>query len=150
MSSEIEFWEKRRMRYLEGLLVGFVVFMILSIIRFFFRTSGLNSTPIGYVVLGGMVSSVLVLALGTYGLAKMSARFKQNPALKEALMNELVTYIELKSWKAAYIGAIATTVFFAITCFFYPVYDPVLISLTAIVAGAGSYFLTFYIKYRSL
>ena len=150
MSSEIEFWEKRRMRYLEGLLVGFVVFMILSIIRFFFRASGLNSTPIGYVVLAGMVSSVLILALGTYGLGKMNARFKQNPALKEALMNELVTYIELKSWKAAYIGAIATTVFFAITCFFYPVYDPVLISLTAIVAGAGSYHLTFYIKYRSL
>jgi len=150
MSSEIEIWEKRRMRSLEWLLVGFVVFMILSIIRFFFRASGLNSKPIGWVVLAGMILSVLILALGSLGLAKMNSRFKQDPALKEALMNELVAYIELKSWKAAYIGAIATTMFFAVTCFFYPVYDPVLISLTAIVAGAGSYFLTFYINYKSL
>lgn len=150
MSSEIEIWEKRRVRYLEWFLVGFVIFMILSITRFFFRASGLNSKPIGVVVLAGLVLSVLILAASTMALAKMNSRFKEDPVLREALKNELVSYVELESWKAAYFGAIATTMFFAIAWFFYPVYDPVLVSITAIIAGAGSYILTFYIKYKSL
>ena len=149
MDSEIERLEKKRMRYLELNLVGFFIFLILSLVRFFFRAGDLNATPIGKVVLVGMILGVLILGGSALGSAMLGRRFKSDPYLKEALFNELVQMVELESWKAAYIGATASTVFFAIACFLYPIYDPVLVALNSIITGAGAYQLTFYLKYRS-
>jgi hypothetical protein len=149
MNTDIEILDQRRMRYLRWYLVGFVPFLILSVTRFFFRRGGLNSHPIGIAVLVGLLLSLLILAVSTIASAVLGMTIKGDPALKEALDNEYIRALEVKSWKAAYLGAVAATVFFAVAWFFYPVNDPVMVALTAIITGAGAYQAMFYLNYRS-
>jgi hypothetical protein len=149
MDSEIEMFDKKRMRYLEWYLIGFVIFLFLSLARFFFRLGGLNSQPIGFAVLLGLILSLVVLAFSTFKTATLARKIKQDPILEEALNNEMVQSLETQSWKAAYIGAIATTIFFALVGFLYPICDLVLVALTSIIAGAAANRATFYFKYRS-
>jgi membrane protease YdiL (CAAX protease family) len=149
MTDDLEALDRRRMRYLEYFLIGFVPFLILSIARFFFRQSGLNHEPIGTAVLIGLILSVVVIALSTLGSASLAREIKDNPSIQEALNNELIQAIELRSWKAAYLGAIAVSVFFAVTHFFYLICDPVLTALTSIITGAGAYQAFFYFRYKA-
>ncbi|NIS79297.1 MAG: hypothetical protein GTO14_03545 [Anaerolineales bacterium] len=125
MTDDIEALDRRRMRYLEWFLIGFVPFLILSMARFFFRQSGLNQEPIGIAVLIMLIASVVVIALSTFGSVAMARRIKDSPSIREALNNELIQAIEMGSWKAAYIGAIAASAFFGLASFFYPICDPV-------------------------
>ena len=149
MNSDIEMLDKRRMRYLEWYLIGFVPFIILSLTRYFFRLGGLNSQPIGRAVLIGLILSMLLLAVSTIASAILGRTIKNEPSLNDALQNELVRSLEVQSWKAAYVGAVGTTIFFAVAWFFYPINDPVMVALTSIIVGAGAYQATFYFKYRS-
>jgi hypothetical protein len=150
MKSNIEMLERRRMRFLELYLIGFAAFIILSVTRFFFRLGGLNSQPIGTAVLFGLIISLLFLAISAVGYLTLGRKIKDDPSLKEALNDEMIQSLELRSWKAAYCGAVATTIFFAVAWFFYPVCDPVMIALTSVISGAGAYQATFYFKYRFL
>jgi predicted membrane-bound mannosyltransferase len=138
------------MRFLEWYLIGFAAFLLLTLARFFFRAGGLNTQPIGIAVLAGLIVTVLVQAGSALGQALMARRIRADPSLEAALNNELVQSLESHSWRAAFLGAAAATVFFAVVSFFYPVCDPVMIALTAIVTGFGAYQGTFYFKYRSL
>lgn len=149
MNPEIESLDKQRMRYLELTLIGIAAVLILSVIRFFFRLRDLNAQPIGIAVLIGLILSFLLMAFSAIGSARIGRKINKDPALKEALYNELVQSIEVKSWRAAFLGAVATTAFFALTYFFYPVCDPVMVALTSIIAGLGAYQGTFYFEYRS-
>lgn len=149
MDSDIERLDKKRMSFLALYLVGFVIFIILSVTRYFFRLRGLNTQPIGIAVLIGLLLSLLVLGISTIGSLSLGRKIKKDPQLTEALYNELVRSLEVQSWRAAYFVAAATTVFFAVTWFFYPICDPVMVSLTSIIAGLGAYQATFYFKYRS-
>jgi predicted permease len=137
------------MRCLEWYLVGAVCFITLSVTRFFFRLKDLNTQPIGQAVLIGLLLSLLLLVFCTLKSARLGNKIKQDPLLKEALYNELIETLELQSWKAAYLGAIGTTMFFAIAWFFYPICDPVMVALTSIITGAGAYKAAFYLKYRA-
>lgn len=149
MNSEIEFFDRKRMKTLEIHLVGFLIFIILTIVRYFFRLGDLNSQPIGIVVLIGLILSLLLVALSTFESARLARKIRKDPVLSDALNNEFVRSLEVKSWKAAYLGSIASTIFFALTWFFYPVCDPVMVALTSIIAGIGAYQATFYWLYRS-
>jgi divalent metal cation (Fe/Co/Zn/Cd) transporter len=150
MNSEIERLDRRRMRYLEWYLMGCLVFIILSVTRYFFRLGDLNASQVGKAVLYGLILSLLVLAVSSLASVRLGKKINQDPALKEALNNELVQALDVQSWKAAFFGAVGTTLFFALSWFFYPVCDPVMAALTTIIVGLGSYQGTFYFKYRSL
>lgn len=147
--SEIEILDAKRMRHLEVYILGVGVFIALSVTRYFFRLGGLNSQPIGLAVLGGLIISLGVISLSAVLSARLWKRVKYDPELMDALNNELIQVLQLKSWKAAYLGAIGTTMFFAVVGLFYPVSDPMLMALTSIIAGAGAYQATFYYLYRA-
>jgi hypothetical protein len=149
MFSDVEHLDRRRMRFLEWYLISFVAFLLLMLARFFFRAEGLNSQPIGIAVLAGLIVTALVQAGSAFGQALLARRIRSDPSLEAALNNEWIQALETQSWRAAYFGAAAATVFFAVASFFYPVCDPVLIALVAIITGFGAYQGTFYFKYRS-
>jgi hypothetical protein len=134
-SSEIEILDAKRMRHLEIYILGVGVFIALSVTRYFFRLGGLNSQPIGVAVLVGLIISLGVISLSTILSAQFWNRVKYDPTMMDALNNELIQVLQLKSWKAAYLGAVGTTLFFAVVTFFYPVSDPMLMALTSIIAG---------------
>jgi hypothetical protein len=148
-TNNIEAVDKQRVLFLQWYLIGLGPFLVLSITRFFFRQGGLNSQPIGTAVLIGMLISLLILAISTIGSATLCRKIKDDPTLKDALNDELVIALEVQSWKAAFIGAVTITVFFALVSFVYPVNDPVLIALTSIITGAGAYRANFYFQYKS-
>ena len=150
MNGEIETLDKRRMRNLEWFLIGSVTIILLSVTRYFFRLGELNSEPIGSFVLAGLLVSLLVLIRCTVESYRIGRRLREEPSLKEALDNELLQAIEVQSWKAAFMGAVGATIFFAITWFFYPVCDPVMVALTSIVMGAACYQANVYFTYKFL
>jgi hypothetical protein len=100
------------------------------------------------VVLVGAVLTLFLQAICLVQSALLERDIHQEPHLEAALNNELVKSITTQSWVAAYIGTSAMTLFFAITSSFYPICDPVTISLTSIVAGAGASRAYFYFKYK--
>lgn len=148
MNTDIEFLDQQRMKFLKWYLVGFTICIILMLTRHFFRLSGLNSEPIGMVVLSGMIVTLLLQVVCVIRSALLERNIHQEPHLEAALNNELVKSLTTQSWVAAYIGTSAMTLFFAITWSFYPICDPVTISLTSIVAGAGASRAYFYFKYK--
>ena len=122
--------------------------MILT--RHFFRLSGLNSQPIGTAVLIGMITALLVQVISLIRSALLERNIQQDPNLEAALNNELVKSLVTQSWIAAYIGSAGSTLIFAFTSNFYPLCDPVTISLTSIIAGAGASRAYFYFRYKVL
>ncbi|MEE9554351.1 MAG: hypothetical protein V3W18_08655 [candidate division Zixibacteria bacterium] len=149
MNRDIEKMDRARRSYLRGYLVAFVIFVILMFTRFFFRADNLNREPIGIVVLIGLIITVVIQAYYMMRLSLLQKKIRGNPELKEALEYELVRLHELKSWKAAYLAAIATTSFFAIVSFSYPICDLVMVALSSIIIGAGAYRMAFYILDRA-
>jgi hypothetical protein len=149
MSSEIERLDNKRILLLKWHLAGILIFLVFSTVRFFFRAGKLNTTPIGLAVLAFSILGVVVSGLSTAGLAAINHKVKQEPSLQEALSNEYIRAIELRSWRAAFIGSVVNNIFFVVIYFIYPVYDPVLVALNSIIIGAGAYHLSFYLKYKS-
>lgn len=148
MKTDIEFLDQQRMKFLRWYLSGFTIFMVLMLTRHFFRLGGLNSQPIGMAVFIGLVSTLLLQVICVIRSALLEREIHQDPRLEAALHNELVKSLETQSWKPAYLGAAGMTLFFAITCSFYPLCDPVTISLAAIVMGAGANRANFYFRYK--
>jgi hypothetical protein len=149
MNMEIEKLDRQRMIILQWHLVGLGSTVLLMLARHFFRSSDLNAQPIGYAVLGLLILSLVVNAASAIGIVSIGNRIRQDPALNEALYNELVHSLEASSWRAAYWGAVGTATLFAVTWFFYPVCDPVAIALTSILGGALAYQASFYFRYKA-
>ena len=150
MLPDIEVVDQKRLKFLRWYLIGFAVFLALLLVRHFFRASGLNVQPIGGVVLAGLILSLLVQVYCVLHSADLQRQIHSEPHLEAALNNELVRDLEMRAWIAAYIGCAAATIFFAITSFFYPICDPVTISLVSIAAGAGANRACFYFRYKAL
>jgi len=148
MVSDIEFLDRKRMTFLKWYLISFGIYMLLMLTRHFFRKDGLNSQPIGIAVLIGLVVTLLLQVICLTRSALLERDIHQDPRLEAALNNELVKSLVAQSWIAAYIGSAGMTLFFAITWSFYPICDPITISLTAIAAGAGASRAYFYFRYK--
>jgi hypothetical protein len=109
-------------------MVIFTLFMILMLIRHIIRSSGLNSQPIGTIVLIGLILTLILYAISLVRSALLERDIQQAPRPKIALNNELFRSITTQSRAAAYWGASGMTLVFAITWAFYPICDPVTIS----------------------
>lgn len=144
-----EVLESLRMKFLRGYLAGVSLFLVLWFTRFFFRASGLNSKPAGLLVLAGLIASALVFSYFLWRLSLLNARISKDPAVGEAVNNELFQYCALRAWKPAFIGSVATTLVLAMVQFAYPVIDLVFVALSSIVTGAFCYLAALYLMCRS-
>jgi lysylphosphatidylglycerol synthetase-like protein (DUF2156 family) len=150
MTQDIEKIEEKRLNYLKWYIFGFTIFIILMLVRHFFRLEGINKQVPGMIVLGGLILSVAIQALFILLSALLEKDIRRNPTLKASLQNELVQSISQQSWLAAYLGAAGMTLLFAVTWFFYPLCDPVTISLCSIAMGAGANRIYFYFRYKNI
>jgi len=149
VDTDIESFDRMQLRNLRAYLLFFSHFVILMLVRFFFRASGLNETPIGIAVLIGLIVSAIGQAMFVLLQARTAVKINKDPHLKAAFSSELLQHLEAQAWKGAYVGAAGTVLFFAVVSSFYPVCDPLMIALTTIAVGAGAQRATFYFKYRS-
>ncbi len=133
-------------------LLAFFLAVVLLIVRHLFGTvfeeHELNSRPVGIVVLVASVALVVTMAFLVAKLALLSLRANADPRLKEALLdNELVKWHLARSWKAGFIGAVATPFAFLLLSSLSPINDLLLVALTTAAIGAGAFLTSFY--YRS-
>jgi lysylphosphatidylglycerol synthetase-like protein (DUF2156 family) len=150
MTKDIEKIENQRILYLKWHILGVTLFIILMLVRHFLRLSDLNKELVGIIVLAGLIVSVVIQAVCALLSSLLEKEIRLDPHLKASLQNELVQAISTQSWVAAYIGAAGMTVFFAIAWYFYPLCDPVTISLCSIAMGAGANRIYFYIRYKNI
>jgi len=149
MSPDIETMERRRLRLLEGYLLGLVVFLALLIARSIERAVVPDAPALGGPVLVGMTLSTLLCVVCVVAYAVLAARIRRDPDLAEALDNELVRSYFVRSWIVAFVAAAATTLVFAIAASYSPVFrDPLAIALTTIIVGMTAHHVAFYCRVR--
>jgi hypothetical protein len=77
----------------------------------------------------------------------LKGRAKSDPQLKEALIdNELSKLYVLESWKAGFIGAVATPFAFLLISSVHPINDLLLVALSTCAIGSGAFLTSFYLK----
>ena len=151
MTNLIEETERQQHKYWKGFLIAWFLAMALLIVRHLFgsvfKEYELNSRPIGIVVLTVTVVLLLTTLYFVVKLYLLLVRAKSDPQLKEALVdNELSKLYVLESWKAAFIGTVATPFAFLLISSFHPINDPLLVALSTCTVGSGAFLTSFYLK----
>lgn len=151
MTNLIEETERQQLKSWKGFLIAWFLAIALLIVRYLFGTVfkeyELNSRPIGIVVLAITVVLVFTTFFFVVKLNLLKGRAKANPQLKEALIdNELSKLYILESWKAGFIGAVATPFAFLLISSFHPINDLLLVTLSTCTFGSGAFLTSFYLK----
>jgi drug/metabolite transporter (DMT)-like permease len=149
MSSDIETMERRRLRLLEGYLLGLVACLTLMIIRTVQRAVVAEPPPLGGSVLIGMVLSLVLCVSCVAAYGALASRIRRDPELAQALDNELVRSYFTRSRMVGFGAAAATALIFAFLSAFSPVFDDtVMTALTTVIVGLTGHHLAFYCRVR--
>ena len=151
MTNPIEEVDKQQQRYWGLFLIAFLLLSILLTVRYLFGTvfgkHELNSRPIGVAVLVVSVALAITMLVVIVRLGLLAARAGADPALRAALIdNELVSLYLAQSWKAGFIGAVATPFIFLLISSFHPINDLLLIALATANVGCGAFLISFFLK----
>ena len=151
MTNLIEETARQQHKYWKGFLIAWFLANALLIVRYLFGTVfkeyELNSRSIGIVVLTVTVILVLTAVFFVAKLYLLFGRAKSAPQLKEALLdNELSKLYVLQSWKAGFIGAVATPFVFLLISSVHPINDLLLVALSTCSVGSGAFLISFYLK----
>ena len=151
MTNLIEKTERQQLKYWKITLIAWFLAMVLLIVRHLFGTVfkeyELNSRPIGIVVLTVNVILLLTVMFFVVKLYLLFLKAKSDPQLKEALIdNELSKLYILQSWKAGFIGAVATPFAFLLISVIHPTNDLLLVALSTCAVGSGAFLTSFYLK----
>ncbi len=144
MTNEIELFDRKRRNFLFVYLVFLIIFFVTWMTRFFLRETGSLSITMDRIAIGILVAALAVKSFAILGLNKIRDIVQKNPALREALDNELVRHYRTKSWKYAYLAVMACLIVFAAFNFFSPIKDFFAVVLTAFWAGVVGYLFAFY------
>jgi hypothetical protein len=145
MTNPIEMYDRKRKTYRGGHILGFIVFFIAWIVRTLIKTLDLK---LGALYTGSMIVLLLAIGVMAYFAARLvivERKIRKEPVLKEALYNELVRLNELKAWR---IGFFSLIVFILLASYFIIaglLKDPMLLVVTALLVGFGSYNIAVYL-----
>jgi hypothetical protein len=151
MTNFIEETDRQQQKLWRLFLFAVFLLVALLIVRYLFGTvfagQELNTRPIGIAVLVVSVALVVTMLVLVVRLGILAAQAKADPELREALIdNELVKWHLAQSWKAGFIGAVATPFSFLLISWFYPINDALLVALATVAAGSGAFLTSFYLR----
>jgi hypothetical protein len=145
MTDQIETFDKKRKKYRGGHILGLIVFFIAWIARTLIRMLELK---LGTLYTSIMIVLLLAIAVMAYFAARLiivERKIRKDPILKEALYNELVRLNELKAWRTGFFSLIVFVLLAAYVIVAGLLKDPMLLVVTALLVGFGSYNITVYI-----
>ena len=100
------------------------------------------------VLMAVLILSVLVQAYYAVRIKLVERRINRDASLKHALNNELVRLHQLKAWRASFFSVILFIVIAAVVSLFVDFDDLMLIFITALLIGFGTYNTTVYLLDR--
>lgn len=139
MTTLIEIMDQKRNKFRRGYIIWLVVFFIAWIARSILKIFELEMDLFEIILLVILIFSVAVQAFYALKDNLLNLKLRKDPALREAVNDELVQLNELKAWKTAFFSLIGYVVFVAILSLFITFNDPMLIYITALLIGFGSY-----------
>jgi hypothetical protein len=145
MTNQIEMFDRKRKKYRGGHILGFIVFFIAWIVRTLIKMLELK---LGTLYTGIMIVLLLAIAVMAYFAARLvivERKIRKDPILKEALYNELVRLNELKAWRIGFFSLIAFILLTAYVIVAGLLKDPMVLVVTALLVGFGSYNITVYL-----
>lgn len=146
---EVEQLDRKHLRQIGFQLVFYALCVSLVLTRFFCQAYGLSRRPIGVIVLGALIASLIGQAACAVVQLRLWKRISRDSQLAAALNNEMVQAWGAEAWLAGFLGAAGSVLFFAIVSAFRLVADPVTIALATILMGRGAQRAAFFVKYRS-
>ena len=148
MTELIEILDQKRKKYRGRAILGSIVFFVAWLLRSIIKIYDLEMETFHTVVFIVLLLSVCYQAYFAIKLNIIKKRIKRDPLLKEALNNEWVRLNELKAWKVAFFSMMIFIVLVGILSFSVHIRDTMLIVVTALLVGFGSYHTTVYILDR--
>ena len=148
MATQIETFYQMRKKYHGAHVLGLVIFAIAWIARAIYKTANLNIDNLHLVIFIILLLSLAYLAYYAIRFNIVESKIKQDQTLREALHDELFQLNELKAWRTAFFSVIAFNVLVALLSLFVIFNDLMLICITALLIGFGSYSLTLHILDR--
>ncbi|MFB0564310.1 MAG: hypothetical protein ACETWK_01360 [Candidatus Aminicenantaceae bacterium] len=145
MTNQIEMFDRKRKKYRGDGILGFIVFFIAWIVRTIIKMLELK---LGTLYTGSMIVLLLAIAVMAYFAARLvivERKIRKDLVLKEALYNELVLLNELKAWRIAFFSVIAFILLEAYLIIADLLKDPMVLVVTALLVGFGSYNITVYL-----
>ena len=145
MTNQIEMYDRKRKKYRGGHILGFIVFFIAWIVRTLIKMLELK---LGTLYSGSMIVLLLAIAVMAYFTVRfliVERKIRKDPILKEALYNELVRLNELKAWRIGFFSLIVFIILAAYLIVAELLKDPMLLVVTALLVGFGSYNITVYL-----
>jgi hypothetical protein len=137
--SDIEFFDQKRKKYRGGTIIGTLIFFVAWLLRCVIKISEPEMETFHIIVLTILILSICSQAYFAVKLKFIEKKIKRDPVLKEALHNEWVRLNELKAWKVAFFSIIIYIIFVGILSFSVKINDTMLIVVTALLVGFGSY-----------
>ena len=145
MTNQIEMFDRKRKKYRGGGILGFIVFFIAFIVRTLIKMLELKLETL---YTGSMIVTLLAIAVMAYFAARLvivERKIRKDPILKEALYNELVRLNELKAWRIGFFSMILFIILAAYLIVAGLLKDPMLLVVTVLLVGFGSYNITVYL-----
>jgi hypothetical protein len=139
MTTRFEKLDQRRKKYRRGYLVWLAIFTIAWIMRAVLKIYELEMTLLESIILGILLLSVSIQAFYVFRDSTVKKEMRADPKLKEAMNDELVQLNELKAWRIAFFSLVGFIIIAALISFFVEIKDPMLIFITALLIGFGSY-----------
>lgn len=148
MPTQIETFYQKRKKYRGAHIGGLIIFFLAWISRSIYKISQQNLEYLHSGIFLILMLSLVFLAYYAVRVNILEHQIKKDSTLREALHDELFRLNELKSWKVAYFAVIGFVVLVAILSLFIVFKDLMLIFITTLLIGFGSYSLSLYILDR--
>lgn len=148
MTTQIESFYQMRKKYRGAHVFGLSIFTIAWIARSIYKVTKLNMENLHLAIFIILLLSMVYMAYYAIKFIIVERRIKSKPALSEALHDELFQLNELKAWKTAFFSIVGFNVLAAIFSLFVNIEDLMLIFITTLLIGFGSYSITLYILER--
>jgi uncharacterized protein with PQ loop repeat len=148
MTTQIEVFYQLRKKYRGAHVLGLSIFFFAWIARSIYKISTSNMENVHLIIFILLLLSLAYLAYFAIRFNIIERKIKQDPSLREALHDELFQLNELRAWRTAFFSVISFNLIVALLSLFIVFEDFMLIFITTLLIGFGSYSLTLYILDR--
>jgi len=148
MTTKIEMMDRKRKAFRRGYISAMLVFVLAWIARAVIKNLAIKNDLLETLILIILLLCVLIQAFFVLKEGLLGRQINRDPLLKQAMNDELVKLNELKAWKTSFFALMGYNIIVAVLSLFVTFNDLMVIFLTAMLIGFGSYHISNYLLNR--